>query len=130
MTSPETGVRTTLKVLAAATLGFALIEASPVAAEHPRKLSGSEIRAKLAAMQLTDEVHYRFVYERGGTLRSYAMGVKKTGKWTVEKDELCLYLGETEDGCYAVTSNGERIEMTPSGLGGMIDGILQPADQN
>ena len=121
-------MRTTLKVLAAATLSFALT--SPVAAEHPRKLSGSEIRTKLAGMQLTDEVHYRFVYERGGTLRSYAMGVKKTGKWTVEKDELCLYLGETEDGCYAVTSNGERIEMTPSGLGGMIDGILQSADQN
>jgi hypothetical protein len=107
-----------------------LIEASPVAAEDLRKLSGSEIRAKLAGMQLTDEVHYRFVYERGGTLRSYAMGVKKTGKWIVEKDELCLYLSETEDGCYAVTSNGERIEMTPSGLGGMIDGILQPADEN
>jgi len=111
-------------------MGFALIEASPVAAEHPRKLSGSEIRAKFAGMQLTDEVHYRFVYERGGTLRSYAMGVKKAGKWTVEKDELCVYLGEADDGCYAVNSSGERIEMTPSGLGGMIDGILQPADRD
>jgi hypothetical protein len=58
------------------------------------------------------------------------MGVKKTGKWTIEKDQLCLYLGETEDGCYEVTQSGERIEMTPVGLGGSIDGILQPAYDN
>jgi hypothetical protein len=69
-------------------------------------------------MQLTDEVHYRFVYDRDGTLRSYSMGVKKVGKWVVEKDELCLYLGERDDGCYQVTLSSERIEMTPTGLGG------------
>jgi|tagenome__1003787_1003787.scaffolds.fasta_scaffold19337935_2 hypothetical protein len=55
--------------------------------------------AKLVGKQLTDEVHYRFVYDRDGSLRSYSMGVKKGGKWTVQKDELCLYLGETDDGC-------------------------------
>jgi hypothetical protein len=55
------------------------------------------------------------------------MGVKKTGKWTIEKDQLCLFLGETEDGCYEVAQSGARIEMTPVGLGGSIDGILQPA---
>lgn len=81
-------------------------------------------------MQLTDEVHYRFVYERDGTLRSYSMGVKKTGRWTVEKNELCLYLGEPDDGCYEVTASGERIEMRPTGLGGTVDGILQTPDRN
>lgn len=54
----------------------------------------------------------------------------RKGKWAVEKDELCLYLGETDDGCYQVTLSGERIEMTPTGLGGALDGILQPADRN
>lgn len=38
-------------------------------------------------MQLTDEVHWRYVYDRDG----YSMGMKKVGKWAVEKDELCLY---------------------------------------
>jgi hypothetical protein len=117
-----------LAVLAAAAIGP--FSAGPVAAENAKKLSGAQIRAKLAGMQLTDEVHYRFVYERDGTLRSYSMGVKKVGKWVVEKDELCLYLGESDDGCYQVTLGGERIEMTPTGLGGTIDGILQPADRN
>ena len=116
-----------MKMLAAITLGLALFEAGPVAAADARKLNGAQIRAKLAGMQLTDEVHYRLVYERDGTLRSYSMGVKKVGKWVVEKDELCLYLGEDEDGCYQVALSGERIEMTPSGLGGTLDGILQPA---
>ncbi len=117
-------------MLVAATMGLTLFGARSVAADTPKKLSGAQIRARLAGMQLTDEVHYRFVYERDGTLRSYSMGVKKVGKWTVEKDDLCLYLGESDDGCYQVTLAGERIEMTPTGLGGTVDGILQPADRN
>jgi len=119
-----------LKMLVAATIGLALFGAGSVAADTPKKLSGAQIRARLAEMQLTDEVHYRLVYERDGTLRSYSMGVKKVGRWTVEKDDLCLYLGESDDGCYQVTLAGERIEMTPTGLGGIVDGILQPADHN
>jgi hypothetical protein len=98
--------------------GSVALDAQFVAAESPRKVSGAQIRAKLTGMQLTDEVHYRFVYDRDGTLRSYSMGVKKVGKWVVEKDELCLYLGERDDGCYQVTLSSERIEMTPTGLGG------------
>ena len=123
-------LRKTLKMLVAATMGLTLFGARSAAADTPKKLSGAQIRARLAGMQLTDEVHYRFVYERDGTLRSYSMGVKKVGKWTVEKDDLCLYLGESDDGCYQVTLAGERIEMTPTGLGGTVDGILQPADRN
>jgi hypothetical protein len=98
-----------------------------IAAANAQRLSGVQIRARLVGMQMTDEVHYRFVYERDGTLKSFAMGVKKVGKWGVQKDELCLQLGENDDGCYTVTLRGEHIEMVPSGLGGPIDGIIQPA---
>ncbi|WP_370164598.1 hypothetical protein [Bradyrhizobium diazoefficiens] len=107
--------------------GLAVLTAELVAAENLRALTGAQIRAGFTGKQLTDDVHYRLVYERDGTLRSYAMGVKKVGKWRVERDELCLDLGETDDGCYRVTLSGERIELTPTGLGGAIDGILQPA---
>jgi len=82
-------------------------------------------------MQLTDEVHWRYVYDRDGRLRSYSMGTKKIGKWAVEKDELCLYLKEPDDGCYEVSLSGERIEMKPSGAGLTLEGVLQtPADRN
>jgi hypothetical protein len=120
-----------LSVFAAVTIGSLSATIGPVAAESAQKLSGSQIRAKIAGMQLTDEVHWRDVYDRDGSLRSYADGKKRVGKWAVEKDELCVYFKEPEDGCYEVSLSGNRIEMKPSGLGLTIEGILQaPTDRN
>ena len=104
-------------MLTVATLGSSSFEIAAVAADNSQKLSGSQIRAKFSGMQLTDEVHWRYVYDRDGTLRSYSMGTKKVGKWAVEKDELCLYLKEPDDGCYEVLVSGKSVEMKPSGLG-------------
>ena len=119
------------RIIAAATLASISIEASAVAAENSKRLSGAQIRARFAGMQITDEVHFRDVYDRDGTLRSYSMETKRVGKWAVEKDELCQYFKEPDDGCYEVSLSGDRIEMKPSGLGLTIDGILQrPTDRN
>jgi hypothetical protein len=108
-----------------------LVEVNAVAAENFKTLSGGDIRAKFTGMQLTDGVHWHYVYDRDGTLRSYSMGTKKIGKWAVEKDELCLYLMEADDGCFEVSLSGKRIEMKPSGLGLTLVGVLQtPADRN
>jgi hypothetical protein len=124
-------MREWVTIVAAITIGSVLFEISPVAAENVQKLSGAQIRSKFAGMQLTDEVHWRYVYDRDGRLRSYSMGTKKVGKWAIEKDELCLYLKEPDDSCYEVSRAGERIEMKPSGLGATIEGVLQtPADRN
>ncbi|WP_082905774.1 hypothetical protein [Bradyrhizobium centrolobii] len=106
--------------------GLIALDAGFVAAENLRKLSGAQIRARFAGMQLTDEVHYRFAYERDGTLRSFAMGVKKRGKWVIDKDQICLYLQEPDDGCYDVALSGKTFTLTPTGLGSPLDGILQP----
>jgi hypothetical protein len=120
-----------VSILAALAIGSVSFEISPAVAESAQRLSGAQIRAKFAGMQLTDEVHFRDVYERDGTLTSYSMGAKKVGKWAVEKDELCQYFKEPDDGCYEVSLSGGRIEMKPSGLGLTIDGILQaPSDHN
>ncbi|WP_164936194.1 hypothetical protein [Bradyrhizobium nanningense] len=116
-----------ISALAAGAGSLIAIHAGLATAKGLRALTGAEIRASFTGKQLTDEVHYRLVYDPDGTLRSYAMGVKKIGKWHVDKDELCLDLGETDDGCYRVTLSGERIELTPTGIGGPLDGILQPA---
>ena len=117
-------------MLAAAALCAVSLETGAVAAEGFQKLSGNQIRAKLAGMQLTDEVHWRDVYDRNGMLRSYADGKKRVGKWVIEKDELCAYFREPEDGCYEVSLSGGRIEMKPTGLGLSIEGMLQtPTDR-
>jgi hypothetical protein len=105
--------------------GLVALDAGFVAAENLQKLSGAQIRAKFVGMQLTDEVHYRLVYERSGALRSVALGVKKRGKWVIDKDQLCLYLQEPDDGCYDVTLAGKTFTLTPAGLGSPLDGILQ-----
>ena len=118
-------------ILVATTLGSISFQVSPVAAENSRKLSGSQIRERFTGKQLTDEVHFRDVYDRDGTLRNYSNGRKTVGKWAIEKDELCLYFKEPDDGCYEVSLSGDRIEMKPSGLGLSIEGILQaPTDRN
>jgi hypothetical protein len=115
-----------IAALAAGIGGLVAIDASFVAADSLEKLSGAQIRAKFAGMQLTDEVHYRLVYQRDGTLRSVAMGVKKLGRWVIDNDQLCLYLGDTDDGCYEVARSGHTFTLTPAGLGSSMDGILQP----
>lgn len=73
-------------MVAAASMASTSIQANMAAAETSQKLSGAQIRAKFSGMQLTDEVHWRYVYDRDGTLRSYSMGTKKVGKWTIERD--------------------------------------------
>lgn len=118
-------------VVVAAILGSTSLQVSTIAAENSRMLSTSQIRERFSGMQLTDEVHFRDVYDRDGTLRSYSMGTKRVGKWVIEKDELCVYFKEPDDGCYEVWLSAGRIEMKPSGLGSSIDGILQtPTDRN
>jgi hypothetical protein len=102
------------------------LNAGFAAAESAQKLSGAQIRAKFVGMQLTDEVHYRFAYERDGTLRSFALGAKKRGMWVIDKDQLCLYLQERDDGCFEVARSGKTFTLTPVGLGSPLDGILQP----
>jgi hypothetical protein len=124
-------MRNLVTILTVATLGSISYGIDPVAAANVQKLSGAQIRARFAGMQLTDEVHWRDVYDRNGTLRSYSMGTEKVGKWTVERDELCVYFKEPDDGCYEVSLSEHRIEMRPAGLGLSIEGILQtPTDRN
>ena len=115
-----------IAALATAIGGWVALDTKFVAAENLRKLSGAQIRAKFVGMQLTDEVHYRFAYERDGTLRSFAMGVKKRGKRVIDKDQLCLYLEEPDDGCYDVALSGETFTLTPAGLGSPLDGVIEP----
>jgi hypothetical protein len=63
----EVAVKNLLKIIAVVAVASSSMETSAVAAEQSRKLSGAQIRAKFAGMQLTDEVHFRDVYDRDGT---------------------------------------------------------------
>jgi hypothetical protein len=104
---------------------LAVIASAAEAAEKFQKLSGSQIRAKLAGMEMTDDVHWRDTYERNGTLISHGMGRKTGGTWRVEKDELCVTRGKDESNCYQVWLAGKKVELRREGSSLPIEGVLE-----
>ena len=110
-----------------ATLGATTFALGLAAEEKFQKLTGAQIRAKFAGMELTDEVHWSDLYEPNGTVLSSSMGRKRTGKWRVEKDQLCVELENELEKCYEVRLSGKKVELRGEGLLPS-DGVLeQPA---
>ena len=87
------------------------IAGATAAEERFRKLSGAQIRAAFSGMELSDEVHWYERFEKSGILFSSSMGRKRTGKWWVEKDELCIDDGEDPVKCYEVRVSGNRVQL-------------------
>jgi hypothetical protein len=112
---------TGLALFAMATLG-----PSATAEEKFQKLSGGQIRAKLAGMELTDNVHWRDLYQRNGTVMSTSMGRNRTGKWRVEQNQLCIdFEQEPVPKCYDVWLSGKQVELRRKGLL-PLQGTLEP----
>ena len=56
------------------------------------------------------------------------MGKKKTGKWWVQKDELCVDRGKDDSGCYQVWVSGKKIELRHEGSDfALQEGVLKAA---
>jgi hypothetical protein len=116
-----------LRVAALACLGVATLGPSAAAEEKFHKLTGGQIRNKLAGMELTDNVHWRDFYQRNGTVMSTSMGRKRTGKWLVEDDQLCIeFEKEPIPDCYDVWLSGKQVELRREGLL-PLQGILEPS---
>ena len=114
----------------ATVLGTLALVAPVEAAEKFQKLSGGQIQAKVAGMEITDEVHWGDVFERNGTLVTHSMGRKTVGKWRVQKDELCLDRGKDDGGCYQVWISGKQVELRREGSTLPLEGMLQrPKDR-
>src|SRR5262245_25842416 len=82
-----------LEVTTAAVVPLLLLSLAAHAAEKFQKLSGAQIKARLAGSEITDGTHWADVFAADGTLTSYSMGRKSTGKWRIQKDELCIDRG-------------------------------------
>jgi len=95
--------------------------------EKFQKLTAGQIRAKLAGMELTDNVHWRDLYQRNGTIMSTSMGRKRTGKWRVEQNQLCIeFEKEPIPKCYDVWLSGKQVELRREGLL-PLHGTLEPS---
>jgi hypothetical protein len=114
-----------LAVATVAILGALAVEQNVEAAERFQKLSGSQIQARLVGMEITDEAHWADVFSANGTLTSYSMSRKKTGKWHVQNGELCIDHGNDDGGCYQVWLSGKKIELRREGSSLPLEGVLQ-----
>jgi hypothetical protein len=100
-----------------ALLAVTICGSNAAAEEKFQKLNAGQIRAKLAGMELTDNVHWRDLYQRNGTVMSTSMGRKRAGKWRVEKDQLCIeFEQEPIPKCYDVWLSGKQVELRREGL--------------
>jgi hypothetical protein len=96
------------------------------ALEKFQRLTGAQIQAKFAGMEMSDDVHWRDSFERDGSIQSQSMGNKMTGRWWVEKDQLCIDRGKDSGGCYQVWLAGQKVEFRREGLDTpILDGTLQ-----
>ena len=97
-------------------LGFSWSVATGAGAGEPfRQLKGSEITARLPGMELTDEVHWAYVFGKAGHFTSVSLGTRGTGTWRVRNDELCLDGGPEGHRCFQVWSLGQRVELRREG---------------
>jgi hypothetical protein len=108
-------------------LGVVLLAvgAGLVGADTFRQIKGLEIASKVRGMEFTDEVHFAEVFKSDGSLAIASMGARKTGKWRVSGDELCLLEPGQEERCYGVWMAGRNIELRRDGIDITEEGILQ-----
>ena len=106
-----------LRITGLALLAVATFGPSAGAEEKFQKLTAEQIRAKLAGMELTDNVHWRDLYQPNGTVMSTSMGRNRAGKWGVENDQLCIeFEKEPVPKCYDVWLSGKQVELRHEGL--------------
>lgn len=112
--SPATAI---LVIMASATIACA---------DAPfRRLGSTEIAARFAGMSFTDEVHFTRTFTRDGTLATVSMGTRRTGRWRVVDDELCLTRASEEERCHQVWTSGRNVQLRRPGFAVTEDGILR-----
>ena len=120
-------MRSGLGTATMAVVVVAALASSAAAEDKLQKLSAGQIRGKIAGMELTDEVHWRELYERSGAVTSNSMGRKRTGKWRIEKDQLCIEFDkEPPAKCYEVWMSGKNVELRREGLMPLQGVLAQP----
>jgi hypothetical protein len=107
-------------------IALAISSSTATAEEKFQKLTGPQVRAKIAGMEVSDEVHWRDFYDRGGAVSSISMGHKRAGKWRIENDQLCVeFEKEPLAHCYDVWVSGKKVKLQREGLS-PLDVVVEP----
>jgi hypothetical protein len=98
-------------------------------ADAYRKLSDSEIRAKLTGMETSDP-HSSEQYMRDGTVRIVTMGRRIVGNWHVKDGKLCIEASKPDDSrCKEVWRSGDKYQFRVEGNPVPYDMTLQKQQQ-
>src|SRR4051812_18624419 len=69
-----------LRMVGRLIVSVAICSWGAAAEETFQKLTGAQIRGRIAGMEVSDEVHWRDFYDRTGRVTSSSMGHQRTGK--------------------------------------------------
>jgi len=97
-----------LRVVGRLIVSVAICSSGAAAEGTFQKLTGAQIRGRIAGVEVSDEVHWRDFYDRTGRVTSSSMGHQRTGKWRIEKDQLCVEFEQEMPNCYEVLVRGKR----------------------
>lgn len=86
----------------------------PVRPAAATALSGTALRQALTGHELTDGVHWSWKFSPGGRLLSEENGRRKSGRWRVEGDQLCIDSGYG-DQCHTVRRQGRSLQLWRDG---------------
>ena len=77
-------------------------------------LTGSEIQTIIQNKELTDRVHYKYVFHGGGHLDGVEMSSHFTGKWYIQQDQLCWLVDDPQatEECFVVKKDGEEFNFS------------------
>ena len=105
-----------------------LLAASPaLTAETLKRLSATEVRARIIGRVITDEAHWSDRLLADGTMQSFDIGHPKSGSWRLDGDELCLIRKErkrTTTECFEVWVSKDQIELRRDGVT-VVEGVLR-----
>jgi hypothetical protein len=98
----------------AATVALAgmILPPHPADAAEFRRLRADQIRARVVGRDITDDFHWTEQYRRDGVLIVDDMGRRRSGRWKIERDMLCL---AREAGgafnCFQVWTSGDEVSL-------------------
>jgi len=117
--------RVLTKAAVFAIIGCAGLDPVSVAAESYQQLIGQKITARFSGMEFTDEVHWFYVFGRSGDLMYFSTNKKATGRWRIEKNDLCIDRDRDERRCYEVWVSGTTVQLRPLGVYPPQEGVLE-----
>lgn len=78
-----------------------------------RRLGDADIRPRIAGRDITDDFHWTEYYRPDGVLDIDGMGRRRTGRWRIERDLLCIQRPEIATGfeCFQVWVRGDEVSL-------------------